>query len=199
MKGQAGERGPSQPARAKSSTHTHSGASVAQTLYVLVAVAVGCGSAVQLAMLGAMGRQRGAHEAAWISIVATIGGLSLVVVGRLAKGSLPNLPSPMNTAWPWVLVLLLASTAMALSVRGLPLYFAACGLFATTYLLAAGIAAPKIGASLFIGAATAGTLFGSAFLDHVGAFGGPVRETSLLRASGIAVVFLGVVMVRLAP
>lgn len=61
------------------------------------------------------------------------------------------------------------------------------------------MAVPHIGTALFLGASTAGLLFGSAVYDHIGAFGVEPREATLLRASGIAVVFAGVVMVRLAP
>ena len=170
-----------------------------QTLYVLLTIVVGVGSATQLAMLGAMGRERGAYEATWISIVGTIAGLSIVVVARLLRGDAPNLPAPMDSTWPWVLVIVLCAMALSVSMRGLPVYFVACGLFATAYLLTVGFAVPKLGAALFLGAATAGTLFGSAFYDHIGAFGTPIREATALRAAGIAVVFAGVVMVRVAP
>ena len=84
-------------------------------------------------------------------------------------------------------------------MRGLSPYLAVCGLFATAYLLSVGFAAPRIGVALFLGAATAGTLFGSAVYDHVGAFGAEAHPTTLLRAGGIGVIFLGVVMVRAAP
>lgn len=170
-----------------------------QTLYLLLTIVVGVGSATQLAMLGAMGRERGAYEATWISIVGTIAGLSIVVLARLLRNEAPNLPAPMDSAWPWLLVVVLCAIALSISMRGLPVYFVACGLFATAYLLSVGFAGPKLGIALFLGASTAGMLFGSAVYDHIGAFGTPVHETNVLRAAGIAVVFAGVVMVRVAP
>jgi uncharacterized membrane protein YdcZ (DUF606 family) len=172
---------------------------VINTLFVLLSVAVGVGSATQLAMLGAMGRERGAYEATWISIVGTIGGLALVLVGRSLRGDQPNLPSPLATGWPFALVAVLCIAALVVSLRGLEPYLVICGLFATAYLLSAGFAVPKIGVALFLGASMAGNLFGSAVFDHIGAFGTEAQPTTLLRAGGIGVIFLGVIMVRVAP
>ncbi len=167
--------------------------------YVLLSIMVGLGAATQLAMLGAMGRERGAYEATWISIVGTIGGLAIVLVVRSFRGDSPNLPAPLDSSWPFALVVALCAVALVISMRGLSPYLALCGLFATAYLLSVGFAAPRIGVALFLGAATAGTLFGSAVYDHVGAFGSEAHPTTLLRAGGIGVIFLGVVMVRAAP
>ncbi len=169
------------------------------SLYVLLSIVVGVGAATQLAMLGAMGRERGAYEATWISIVGTIGGLAIVLVARSFRGSSPNLPAPLDTRWPFAVVIALCVIALAISMRGLAPYLAVCGLFATAYLLSVGFAVPRIGAALFLGAATAGTLFGSAVYDHVGVFGNEVHRATFVRAGGLAVIFLGVVIVRAAP
>ena len=169
------------------------------TLYVILSLVVGLGAATQLAMLGSMGRDRGAYEATWISIVGTIGGLAVVLVARSLRGDMPNLPSPLDTGWPFASVIAVCAIILLVSMRGLDPYLVVCGLFATAYLLSVGFAVPKIGAALFLGAATGGTLLGSAFYDHVGAFGNEVHEATLLRAGGIAVILLGVVMVRVAP
>ncbi len=172
---------------------------MSQNTYVLLSILVGLGAATQLAMLGAMGRERGAYEATWISIVGTIGGLAIVLVIRSFRGDSPNLPAPLDSRWPFAVVIALCALALVISMRGLSPYLALCGLFATAYLLAVGFAVPRIGAALFLGAATAGTLFGSAVYDHIGAFGSEVHEATLFRAGGIAVIFLGVVIVRAAP
>jgi uncharacterized membrane protein YdcZ (DUF606 family) len=169
------------------------------TAFVILAIVVGLGTATQIAMLGAMGRERGAYEATWISIVGTVLGLSAVVVFRALRGNTPDLPAPLDTGWPFVAVFALCATALTVSIRGLDPYFVVCGLFATAYLLSVGFAVPHIGTALFLGASTAGLLLGSAVYDHIGAFGVEPQETTLLRASGIAVIFIGVVMVRVAP
>lgn len=167
--------------------------------YVLLSIVVGLGAATQLAMLGAMGRERGAYEATWISVIGTIGGLAIVLVVRSFRGDSPNLPAPLDSGWPFVLVVALCAIALVISMRGLSPYLAVCGLLGMGYLLSVGFAAPRIGVALFLGAATAGTLFGSAVYDHVGAFGSEAHRTTLLRAGGIGVIFLGVIMVRAAP
>lgn len=169
------------------------------TLYVLLALAVGIGAATQLAMLGAMGRERGPYEATWISIVGTVGGLCAVLVFRSLRGDMPNLPQPLDTGWPFLVVAALCGIILVVSMRGLDWYLVFCGLFATAYLLSVGFAVPHIGAALFLGAATGGTLLGSAVYDHIGVFGNEVHEANLLRAGGIGIILLGVVMVRIAP
>ena len=167
--------------------------------YVLLSIVVGLGAATQLAMLGALGRERGAYEATWISILGTIGGLAIVLVVRSFRGDAPNLPAPLDNRWPFAVVVALCVIALVISMRGLEPYLAFCGLFATAYLLSVGFAVPRIGTALFLGAATAGTLLGSAVYDHIGIFGNDVHEATLQRAGGIAVIFLGVVIVRAAP
>ena len=169
------------------------------TGFVLLSIAVGIGAATQLAMLGAMGRERGAYEATWISIVGTVAGLAAVVAARSLRGSPPNLPAPFDSGVTFALVLGVCGIILAVSLRGLAPYFVLCGLFATAYLLSVGFAVPHIGAALFLGAATAGTLLGSAVYDHLGAFGAEPQTTSLLRAGGIGIILAGVVMVRVAP
>ena len=170
-----------------------------QTGYVLLSIVVGFGAATQLAMLGAMGRERGAYEATWVSIIGTVAGLAIVIVVRSLLGTPPDLPAPLDSGWPFVLVVALCGVALLISMRGLEPYLVVCGLFATAYLLSVGFVVPRVGAALFLGAATAGTLLGSAVFDQIGAFGADVHKTTLLRAGGIGVVLLGVVMVRVAP
>jgi uncharacterized membrane protein YdcZ (DUF606 family) len=169
------------------------------TLYVMFSIVVGALASTQLAMLGAMGRERGPYEAAWVSILGTIAGLAAVVVYRSVRGDQPDLPAPLHTGWPFVGVLVVCTVLLLVSLRGLELYFVLCGMFATVYLLTVGFAVPHIGAALFLGAATGGTLLGSAVYDHVGAFGAEPQEMTALRVAGIAVIFVGVALVRAAP
>ena len=51
-------------------------------LPVLLAVAIGMGGSVQVAMLGALERQRGPFEAAWISGIGTV----LMLGARALRG-----------------------------------------------------------------------------------------------------------------
>ncbi len=169
------------------------------TAYVLLSIVVGAAGATQIAMLGAMGRERGPYEATWVSIVGTIAGLAAVVVARSLLGRTPDLPAPLDTGWPFLAVFAACAVLLTISMRGLEPYLVLCGLFATVYLLSIGFFVPHIGAALFLGAATGGTLLGSAVYDHLGAFGAEPQETTLLRTAGIGVILLGVAMVRFAP
>jgi transporter family-2 protein len=55
---------------------------------------------------------------------------------------------------------------------------------------------PVTGAAVFFVCLIAGQLFGSVLLDHIGAFGLPVREIGTLRFLGILLTFGGVILVR---
>jgi hypothetical protein len=125
-------------------------------------------------MLGAMGRERGAYDL-WISIVGTIGGLAIVLVARSLRGAAPNLPAPLDRGWPFIDNPLCA-IALTISMRGLDRTSRSAGCSRRRTCSAWGSRLPHIGAALFLGAATAGTLFGSAVYDHLGAFGSKRRR-----------------------
>src|SRR4029079_3967438 len=99
--------------------------------YVALSILVGVGAATQLAMLGAMGRERGAYEATWISIIGTVGGLAVVLVLRSLRGDPPDPPGPLDNGWPFAIVIAVCALALVVSMRGLSPYLAVCGLFAT--------------------------------------------------------------------
>lgn len=101
------------------------------TLYVVLSFVVGAAGATQLAMLGAMGRERGPYKATWVSILGTIAGLAAVVGVRSLRGNQPDLPAPLDTGWPFGVVLIASTILLFVSVRGIETYFVLCGLFAT--------------------------------------------------------------------
>ncbi|HLF78824.1 MAG TPA: DMT family transporter [Dehalococcoidia bacterium] len=167
-----------------------------QTMYVLAALAVGMGSSLQVAFIGNMGRLRGATEASWINMLASVVGLAAVLGIRAIKDSPPNLPAPFNSFWTYVAALVLSGVCLAISMRGLAPYLAISGVFGFIYVFGAGWLAPKIGIALFSATVTVGTLAGSVVLDHYGAFGADVQRATLVRIVGLAALFLGVVLVR---
>jgi uncharacterized membrane protein YdcZ (DUF606 family) len=167
-----------------------------QILYVLAALFIGAGSALQIALIGSLGRLRGPTEAAWISALGTFGGMALVFGVQALRHDPPNLPSPFNTVATYAAAALVATACLVICLRGLDPYLAITGLFGFTYLLGAGYLAPRIGVALFASAITVGTLGGSVGLDHIGAFGGIVQRISFVRIAGLAFLMLGVVMVR---
>lgn len=168
-----------------------------QAIYATLAFVVGAYTAVQLGMLGGMGRLRGAPESAWISVLATVMGAALFVAIRNARGE-ATLPAPFDR-WPVMATLAIAALVLLLlSMRGLAPYYAFAGFGGTAFLISASFLAPRLGIALFYAIATAGTVLGTVVLDHVGAFGAPVHAASPLRLAGAAVLLGGLVMVRLA-
>ena len=167
-----------------------------QTLYISIAMAIGIGTALQTVMLSSVGRSRGPVEAAWISLLATICGVSLVFGIKVVRGDDVGLPEPFNRILVFVAIALVAAVALVLSLRGLDSYLALTGLYGLVYLISAGFLAPKIGIALFASAVTAGTLLGSVAADHVGLFGVDIHRLSLFRILGVFCLLLGVLLVR---
>ncbi|MEM7227567.1 MAG: DMT family transporter [Planctomycetota bacterium] len=70
------------------------------------------------------------------------------------------------------------------------------GIIGGTLVMTMLIAAPKLGAALLIGSFVLGQLLSSAIIDHRGLVGYPVQPLSWLRAAGIALLFIGVVLIE---
>jgi hypothetical protein len=160
-----------------------------------VAVLLGSGAALQVALIGAMGRERGPAGAALVSLLASVAGLAVVLGLRAARGG-PALPVPFDRPVVLAVVALAAGALLAFAVRGLPPYFALTGLPAVAFLVAAGVLGPRLGVGLFLGATIAGQLGGAVVLDHVGAFGAAARHVDAARLAGVGALLLGVVLVR---
>ncbi len=167
-----------------------------QALYIAMAVVIGAGAGTQIAMLGAVGRQKGSLEATWITILGTLAAATLFLAVRALRGDDPLLPSPFDRASLFLPISAVATVALVASVRDLDPYYAVMGLFGLGVVLGAAFLGPRIGVALFIGAMIAGQLTTGLLLDHVGAFGAQVERATLLRAGGVAALILGVALVR---
>jgi uncharacterized membrane protein YdcZ (DUF606 family) len=167
-----------------------------QLLYVLMAMGVGVGSAVQVGLVGQMGRIRGPEEASWISVMGTVTAMALLFSFQSLRHDAPNLPSPFDTMAPFLVIGALAATALTIGVRGLDPYLGIAGIFGLMYLFGAGFLAPRIGIALFVGSVTAGTLVASIGLDHFGAFGGIVQRVTVIRVLGLVALLTGVLLIR---
>ena len=165
-------------------------------VYMALALVIGVGGAVQISMLAALGRDRGPTEAAWVSILGSVVGMALLLAARAARGDAPLLPGPLDRLVPQLLIFALSGGLLALSLRGVEPYFAVIGLFGIAYIVGAAVIVPEIGIALFFGAVTAGTLLGALTLDHAGAFGAEPQHITAFRLAGVAVLMLGVVLVR---
>ncbi|MEZ4504200.1 MAG: DMT family transporter [Dehalococcoidia bacterium] len=167
-----------------------------QVLQILAAMLIGLGGATQTSMLGSLGRERGGTEGAWISLLGSVTGITIVLAVRAARGDEVNLPTPFDRLPLQVLVAAIAVAALAASLRGLPPYFAVTGLFGTAFIVGAGLLVPSLGVALFFGAVTAGTVIGALGMDHVGAFGATPQHVTTLRVLGVSMLLAGVVVVR---
>jgi uncharacterized membrane protein YdcZ (DUF606 family) len=169
---------------------------MAQAAYIGLALVVGLGAALQVSLIANLARQRGATEAAWISVLATAAGLAILFAVRALRDDPPDLLPPLNNTVIFAALALALGAVMLRSVSGSNVFLATAGLMGFAYLIAAGFLVPKIGIALFASAVTAGTLAGSVGLDHIGAFGADVHRINLLRIVGLVTLFAGVAIVR---
>lgn len=169
---------------------------MSDAVWIAITVLLGVTQALQVSLLGAMNRERGPSEAAYLSILGTVAGLSLVLAVRGFAGSRPALPPPFDHPAAPGVVALAAGALLLLVLRGLPGAFAITGLLAVPYLIAASFLAPKLGVALFLSAIIAGQLGGGVLLDQIGAFGAAVRPVDAVRLLGVAALLVGVVLVR---
>ncbi len=165
---------------------------------LLIAFILGIASATQIAMIGAMSRQRGSPEATWVSMLATIAGIALVLGIRALRGDTPILPEPITRPALFLGVSLATAILLLLSMRGLAPYYAITGLFAVAFLLGTAAIVPQIGVGLFFIVNASGSLLGAAIFDYIGAFGAHPIPFSAMRIVGFVVVFAGMVIVRFA-
>lgn len=165
-------------------------------LSLLAALGIGFGAAIQTSMLGAMGRARGPSEAAWLSVLGTVLGLSAVLAVRAARGDTPLLPPPFDRGTIYTVIAIGTAVGIALATRGIAPYFAVTGLFGLAFIIGAATIGPRLGIALFISAAIAGQLLGAVALDAVGAFGGNVHGITPLRVAGATMLLAGVALVR---
>ncbi len=167
-----------------------------QLLYIAIAIGAGGINALQLALLGGITREHGGFEATWISMLASLAGMSLLMgIVTLVDGP-PSLPAPFNHMWVYGSLLVIMTMSLLMAARGLPAYYVATGLSSIPYLLAAAFVGPRIGLGVYFAAIVTGQLTGSLFFDHVGAFGAEPRPVDALRLAGVGVLLLGVLMIR---
>ena len=165
-------------------------------LLIALAVSVGVTSALQIAMLGAIARERGGFEATWISMLASLAGMAGVLLATALAGRQPLLARPFDRPAVFGFFVALMLTALVLASRGIPWYLALTGFLPVPYLLAASFIGPRIGLGVFLGAIIAGQLIGGLALDHVGALGATARRVDAIRLLGAAVLIAGVVLIR---
>ncbi len=172
------------------------GAPAVTWIFISIAVSVGVTSALQIAMLGAITRERGGFEATWVSMLASLAGMAGVLLASAIAGREPLLARPFDRAGIYGFFVAIMLVALVLASRGLPPYLALTGFLPVPYLLAASFIGPRIGLGVFLGAIIAGQLIGGIVLDHIGAFGATPRRIDAVRLLGAAVLVVGVILIR---
>lgn len=148
--------------------------------------------------MAAVTRARGGREA---SIVSLLGSLSIVgpllVWIAIDEGG-TTLPRPQDAAW--VIGLATAGTwaVLWLAVRGLSPWYGSAGFSAGIGLALAPRLIGDLGLALYFSLTMLGSAAGALIFDHYGVFGFAKRRVSVSRASGLALVAAGVVLVRVA-
>ncbi|MCA9877031.1 MAG: DMT family transporter [Thermomicrobiales bacterium] len=169
---------------------------MSDALWIAVVVGLGITQALQVSLLGAMGRVRGPSEAAFVSILGTFVGLTLALTIRGARGTRPVLPTPFDSPAVLGVLSLCTGVILLLALRGLPGGFIVTGLLAMPYLLAASFLAPRIGVGLFLAALITGQLSGGVLLDQFGFLGSATRPVDAVRIVGCLMLLAGVYLVR---
>jgi uncharacterized membrane protein YdcZ (DUF606 family) len=165
-------------------------------LLIFLAFSVGITSALQIAMLGGIARERGGFEATWISMLASLAGMAGVLLVSALAGRRPLLAEPFDRPAIYGLFVAVMLVALVLASRGIPPYLALTGFLPVPYLLAASFIGPRVGLGVFLGSIIAGQLIGGLLLDHVGAFGASSRQIDSVRLAGALMLVLGVVLIR---
>jgi len=101
-----------------------------------------------------------------------------------------------GTAALGILAMILQAKPDVAAARGLPWYAWVGGLYGAIFVVAAAWGVPRLGVALTITLMVAGQLLIGLILDHFGAFGTPQHPISPGRLAGIALVLVGVLMVR---
>lgn len=101
-----------------------------------------------------------------------------------------------GTAALGILAVILQTRPDMVAARALPWYAWVGGLYGAIFVVAAAWGVPRLGVALTITLMVAGQLLIGLILDHFGAFGTAAHPLNLGRVAGVALVIVGVVMVR---
>lgn len=142
---------------------------------------------------------------AFAIVASVIGGMLTATQGPTNAMLARPLNSPVNAAFVSFAVgtAVLAVLVLALRIKpdlqgaaALPWYAWMGGVYGVGFVCAAAFSAPRLGVATTITLMVAGQLIISMILDHFGAFGIEPRPISFGRIAGIALVALGVLLVR---
>ena len=140
---------------------------------MLFAVAAGAGVAAQAIINARLRFVLGAPV--WAACAQFIVGLAVLAVVALVTQQSPPAAGSIGRApwWMW-----------------------AGGLFGATFILMSVIVTPKLGTALMMASTIVGQLGAALVIDHYGWFGASVIPISLTRLFGVALLTVGVILIR---
>ena len=136
---------------------------------------------------------------------ATAIGVAFALQPAINGAAAKSLGSPVSAATISVAITLFACFALmplfgglpkAQDVLALPWWIIFGGLIGAGVVAGGAAIAPVTGAAAFFVCMIAGQLFGSALVDHFGAFGLPQQSLSPARLAGLALVLAGVLLIQ---
>ncbi len=173
-------------------------AAAREALLLAVGFSGGALAAVAIAMVGAVGRERGGEEATWLHLATLLGAMCAVVAAMALRGKAPGFPHPLKHAWVMGVAAVAFATIAIVSIQGIAWYYLASGLISVAIFLLLTWLIVRVSLAFYFASNTLGTVAGSLVLDEIGAFGAPEQGITLVRALGVVMVAAGVVLVRTA-
>lgn len=141
-----------------------------------------------------------------LPFLAMLAGASIVVQQALNANLRLALGSAAWAGFVSYLVGLICMVLLALALRDplpsagiaarIPWWAWSGGLFGAIFIGLAILLVPQLGAATFIALLVAGQMLGSVAIDHFGWLGVPERPLDLPRLAGMALLVLGVVLIR---
>ncbi|AIZ32107.1 DMT family transporter [Pseudomonas sp. K1(2024)] len=144
---------------------------------MLVGAAIAAGAVVpfQAAANAALGRAVG--HPLWATVVSLI--ISLIAIAP-------------------VLLALRAPAPQLGAATSLPLWAWVGGIAGVIYITAALLLSPRMGTTSFMACVIGGQLLTSLIIDHFGLMGMPTKQVTLYRILGVAMIFIGVLLIQLS-
>lgn len=142
-------------------------------LYLVLALVAGAGVAVQAVVNARLRLVLGAPL--WAAAGQFIVGLTLLLTLALLTRQPAPVVADVNRApwWIWM-----------------------GGVFGATFIVTSILLTPRLGATLTLATIIVGQLSAALIVDHYGLFGGTVVRLSVLRVLGVALLLLGVSLIR---
>jgi hypothetical protein len=155
-------------------------------------------TALPLAMLAAVGRERGGEEATFLHLVTLVAGLAAVSAVFALRGTRPAFLRPLNSGWSMVALAAAFGVVAAICVSGIEWYYLSTGIISVAIFLLVTWSLVRLSLGLYFASSTLGSVSGSLVMDQIGAFGAIERDISPIRVAGALLVAAGVVVVRTA-